>query len=305
MTMLIAKLSCTTGRALYRSSQALSSIGGIRIGRQFGRHETRPASGSASTREQRHGTSDAAQRNYEARVDLAAAYRGICNYGLSEGVCNHLSVNAPASNGSGRLMLLIPHGLHWKEVTASKLLGIDFATGEVLEGEGRPEKSASEIHRAVHNERPDIRCALHTHPPYTTALNLLKEPYLSCSQQHSLRFYDNIAYDSEYDGYATSGEEGPRLARALGKKRILMMGGHGLMVVSQTVSMAFDETYYMERAAMFQILAMSTGKELLEIPEEIAKRTKIEADATFQAYADAHFNSIKRLLLSESPDFMS
>lgn len=55
--------------------------------------------------------------NWRRRVDLAASYRILEKYNLHEGVCNHLSMMAPAANGDGEVMLVIPYGLHWSEVS--------------------------------------------------------------------------------------------------------------------------------------------------------------------------------------------
>ncbi len=57
------------------------------------------------------------QENKQARIHLAAAYRGFEKYNMHEGVCNHLTVMAPAADGSGEIMLLIPYGMHWSEVS--------------------------------------------------------------------------------------------------------------------------------------------------------------------------------------------
>ena len=58
--------------------------------------------------------------NYQARVDLAASYRGMHYYEMGEGVCNHLTLRAPAKYGQGDVMLLVPHGTHWSEVILSR-----------------------------------------------------------------------------------------------------------------------------------------------------------------------------------------
>ncbi len=59
----------------------------------------------------------AAEANRRARVELAAAYRILEQLGLNEGVCNHLTLMAPARDGSGaEVMLVIPYGMHWSEV---------------------------------------------------------------------------------------------------------------------------------------------------------------------------------------------
>lgn len=59
---------------------------------------------------------EARSENWRRRVDLAASYRILEKYNLHEGVCNHLSMMAPAASGEGEVMLIVPYGLHWSEV---------------------------------------------------------------------------------------------------------------------------------------------------------------------------------------------
>ena len=59
------------------------------------------------------------------------------------------------------------------QVKASSFLGLN-EKGEVLEGTGQAEISASTIHRGVHHVRPDAVCVFHVHPPYCTALGKTK-----------------------------------------------------------------------------------------------------------------------------------
>ena len=61
----------------------------------------------------------AKEANWKCRQDLATALRGLHWYGLSEGVCTHLTMMAPALSGDGEVMLMIPHGLHWSQVCNS------------------------------------------------------------------------------------------------------------------------------------------------------------------------------------------
>lgn len=67
-------------------------------------------------------TEVARQENWRRRVDLAAAYRGLEKYSFNEGVWNHLSMLAPAADGSGEVMLITPYGLHWSEVGLIQML---------------------------------------------------------------------------------------------------------------------------------------------------------------------------------------
>ena len=59
---------------------------------------------------------EARLENWRRRVDLAASYRILERLSLHEGVCNHLSMMAPAASGQGQVMLIVPYGLHWSEV---------------------------------------------------------------------------------------------------------------------------------------------------------------------------------------------
>ena len=54
--------------------------------------------------------------NWRQLVDLAASYRIFERLDLHEGVCNHLSMMAPAASGEGQVMLIAPYGLHRSEV---------------------------------------------------------------------------------------------------------------------------------------------------------------------------------------------
>ena len=59
---------------------------------------------------------NAKEANWKCRQDLATVFRGFHYYGMSEGVCTHLTMMAPAMNGDGEVMLMIPYGLHWSQV---------------------------------------------------------------------------------------------------------------------------------------------------------------------------------------------
>ncbi|KAK3893976.1 hypothetical protein Pcinc_002241 [Petrolisthes cinctipes] len=154
--------------------------------------------------------------NRSARLELAAAYRGLDQMNLNEGICNHLSVMTPRADGKeGSVMLVVNYGLHWSEVTASGLLGVD-GEAELVEGEGEPDIAASCIHLGIRKVRPDARVVMHTHQPYVTALACLKDPTLLMVHQNSTRFYQRVAYDNCYSGLALAMDEGNRLGKALG-----------------------------------------------------------------------------------------
>jgi ribulose-5-phosphate 4-epimerase/fuculose-1-phosphate aldolase len=246
--------------------------------------------------------SDAEQR---ARVDLAACYRLADRFGLNEGIDNHLTMLAP---GYADRFLLAPFGMHWSEVKASDFLVVDF-DGRVVSGQGFVEDTALYIHQPVHRLSPQGRCVLHTHMPYATALNMLENPRLEMAVQTALGFYEDVAYDSNYNGLAFDVAEGERLARALGPKSVLMMGNHGVLVVGKNLPQAFERLYFLERAAQAQVLALSTGRPLRLIPEAIIQKTIAQFGAGGSVggrdRAELHFEALKRVLDRSNSDYAS
>src|SRR4051812_31546540 len=193
-----------------------------------------------------------------AKIDLTAALRSAAALGLHEGVCNHFSLALPSEPGEEKF-LLNPQGIHWSEIVPSDLVTVDF-NGVQLDGKHPVEATAFFIHGRVHRAKKDAICIMHTHMPYATALTLLMDSTLEPVSQNALRFYNRVAYDSQYRGLALDTEEGDRICGALAKADILFMANHGVLVCAESVAYAFDDLYYLERACMVQVLAMSTGK---------------------------------------------
>jgi ribulose-5-phosphate 4-epimerase/fuculose-1-phosphate aldolase len=241
----------------------------------------------------------------QARVDLAACYRLADRFGLNEGIDNHLTLLVP---GHPDRFFLPPFGMHWSEVKASDFLEVDF-NGQVLSGQGSVEDTAMYIHQPVHRLSPQGRCVLHTHMPYATALSMLENPRLEMAVQSALGFYDDVAYDTTYNGLALDVTEGERLARALGEKSVLMMGNHGALVVGKTVPQAFERLYFLERAAQAQVLALSTGRALRLIPDAMIKKTVAQfltcGTVGGRDRADLHFDAMKRVLDRSNSDYAS
>ncbi len=239
----------------------------------------------------------------QARVDLAACYRLAAHFGLNEGIDNHLTVLVP---GHRDRFFLAPFGLHWSEVKASDMLAVDFS-GEVVWGAGPVEDTAMYIHMSMHRMSPQGTCVMHTHMPHATALAMLENPRLEMAVQSALGFAGDIAYDTNYNGFAYDVSEGERMARVLGDKSVLMMGNHGALVVARSPALAFERLYFLERAAQAQVLALSTGRALRLIPDAVIERTVRQINTSTQVAGrerwDLHFDALKRMLDRSGADY--
>jgi ribulose-5-phosphate 4-epimerase/fuculose-1-phosphate aldolase len=236
----------------------------------------------------------------QARIDLACALRQASRMGLSEGVCNHFSLAVPDHDG---YFFINPQGLHWSEIRAADIVMVDI-DGKVVEGQHFVEPTAFFIHSRIHRARPDARCIMHTHMPFTTALTLLEDPTLEAVSQNALKFYGRIAYDTVYNGLVLDNAEGDRLVRALGDADIMFLANHGVLVCGQSVAWAFDDLYYLERACMLQVLAMGTGRPIKPIPPTVAAQTARAMDSDDQRLqSELFFASLARQLDREDTSY--
>jgi ribulose-5-phosphate 4-epimerase/fuculose-1-phosphate aldolase len=237
-----------------------------------------------------------------AREDLAAAYRLCVRFGLNEGIDNHLSLAVP---GEDDRFLLIPYGLHWSEVTASNLVVVD-GEGNLVEGDGYLEPTAFYIHAAIHKARPDAGCVMHAHMPHALALTMIADGRLEMADQNALRFWGRVAYDDTYGGLAMDWAEADRIAAAMGEADILFMANHGITVARPTVAAAWEDLYYLEQACRAQVLAMSTGRPLKIISDNMAAEVAagIRAEQSGRAAnTDRHLEALKRVLDREGENF--
>ena len=233
------------------------------------------------------------------RVDLAAAFRLAVEMNWHEAVGNHFSL---AVSADGRQFLMNPRWVHFALIRARDLQLLDSADPGTMARADAPDPSAWCIHGRIHALVPRARCILHVHPPYATALAALADPALKPIDQNTARFFRRVAIDTEYGGMADELEEGERLARALGDYNSMIMGNHGVLVTAPTVAEAFDELYFLERAAQTLVLAYSTGQPLRVLSDKIAEKTA-QCWETYRDAAFAHFRDLKRLLDRKDPSY--
>jgi ribulose-5-phosphate 4-epimerase/fuculose-1-phosphate aldolase len=237
----------------------------------------------------------------QAKIHLAAAHRLAVRDQLEEGIDNHFTVTVP---GCDDRYLILPFGLHWSEARASDMVVFD-ETGRTLEGEGVVELSAQCIHAPVHRIT-GARVVMHTHQTWALALNGLQNNRLLPINQTAAFFHGYVAYDDTYSGTAEVIEEGERLARLIGDKRVLFMKNHGVLVVGETVAQAYRRLYMLERVCRAQVLAMSTGQPLAVLSDEIVAQVQGPRDRDRHPRAERErlfFEAMMRVLDSEMPGY--
>lgn len=202
---------------------------------------------------------------WEARQQLAAAYRVFDHLGWSEMIYNHITLKVP---GEDHAFLINPFGLHFSEVKASNLVKIDI-DGNKLDDSPYPVNRAGFVQHAVfHRHLPDVHCIMHTHTTAGMAVSSL-EGGLQPINFYACNFAGQIAYH-DFEGVTVRDEEGARLVANLGDKRMLLLRNHGIVAMGRTLPEAFIKHWSLQRACEIQLATLSMGKPLTVPPEVVA-----------------------------------
>ncbi|MEO6269593.1 MAG: class II aldolase/adducin family protein [Lautropia sp.] len=209
---------------------------------------------------------------WQARVDLAACYRLVDLYGMSDMMANHISSRVPGEDGA---FLINAYGLMYEEITASSLIKVDHS-GAILSKPDFGEldyginKAGYVIHSAVHEARPEVACVIHTHSWASMAVSALACGLLPVTQT-AMRFL-KIGYH-DYQGVVLDLAEQASLVADLSDGEALILRNHGVLTVGNTVGEAFNWMHRLELACRSQLAAMATGSPLRQATESVLQET--------------------------------
>ena len=219
-------------------------------------------------------SADFAESGHDAeartRKDLAALYRLIAHFKMTDLVDTHISARIP---GTPDHFLINRYGVLFHEMRPEDLVKID-PTGHAVDradASKRVNAAGFTIHSAVHMARHDLDCVIHTHTADGIAVSCMQEGLLPISQ-HALKFYGHLGYH-DYEGIALDLEERERLVASLGQHRVMILRNHGLLAAGRTIAEAFLNIYFLERACQAQVKALSGGRPLNLPPVAVCERT--------------------------------
>jgi len=211
-------------------------------------------------------------QEWQARIDLAACYRLVDLYGMSDMMANHISSHVPGEPGA---FLINAYGMMYEEITASSLFKID-REGNIL---SKPAFGALDyginragyvIHSAVHAARPELACVIHTHAFASMAVSALQCGLLPITQT-AMRFL-KIGYH-EYQGVVLDKAEQASLIQDLGDAEALILRNHGALVVGRSVGEAFNWAHRLELACRTQLAAMACNSPFVNVPQPVLEAT--------------------------------
>ena len=238
--------------------------------------------------------------NWAERVGLAVAFRWIARLNMHEAVANHISL---AINEDGTRFLVNPNQKHFSRIKASDMIIVDANDPSTLSGPDAPDPTAWGLHGGIRRLVPHARCAIHVHSMYATVLASLKDSRLPPIDLNSSTFFNRYVIDEGFGGLAFE-DEGARCAAQFSdpKKKVMIMGNHGVLVIGATVAETFNRLYYFERACETFIRALQTGMELRVLSDEIAEKTAKELE-NYPEQDVRHLNELKAILDEEGSNY--
>ena len=198
---------------------------------------------------------------------LAAGFRLFAKFGFEEGVAGHITARDPIEPDT---FWVNPFGVPFAHVNVSSLIRVNH-TGEVVEGNYHVNEAAFCIHSQIHQARPDVMAAAHSHSTYGRAMSALGAT-LEPITQDVTAFYDDHSLFDDYSGVVTDIEEGKRIAVALGENKAVILRNHGLLTVGTSVDSCVFWFITMERSCQVQLAAKAAGQ-VVHIDPDQAKKT--------------------------------
>ncbi|GAA3206703.1 class II aldolase/adducin family protein [Actinocorallia longicatena] len=225
---------------------------------------------------------------------LAVALRTFGKFGFEEGVAGHITARDPERTDC---FWVNPFGMSFKHVRVSDLILVNHE-GKVVEGRFPVNEAAFAIHSQVHQARPEVVAAAHSHSTHGRALSALGQ-LLEPITQDACAFYQDHGLFDDYTGVVTDLEEGKRIAAALGSAKAVILRNHGLLTVGDSVDAAAWWFITMERSAQVQLLAKAAGTPVpIEHENAVLTQTQLGNDLVawfnYQPIADA--------VIREQPD---
>ncbi len=252
------------------------------------------AAGSAS---QRNDNAD----EWALRTDLACAYRLAHHYGWTDLIYNHITAKLPGKEGR---FLINPLGLSYDEITASNLVEIDLDGNIHGNTRHRINRAGFVIHSAIHGARQDAQCVFHTHSRAGVAVSCLKNG-LEAMTQAGMQFHNRTSYH-DYEGFNVVLDERTRLVHSVGANYALILRNHGLLTIGHSVAKAFQRMYYLEQACQTMLDALTTGRELARIPEDVQEATAArwyDGSSDASANDDIEWAAARRMMSRLQPGF--
>jgi ribulose-5-phosphate 4-epimerase/fuculose-1-phosphate aldolase len=209
--------------------------------------------------------------------DLVIANRILADQNVLDGF-GHISVRHP--NNSDRY--LMARSIAPALVTATDIMEYDLDSNPV-DAKGRVSFLERFIHGEIYKLRPDVKAVVHTHSVGVIPFSVSQIPLRSIF--HSAAFLGEgvPVFEIRNTGgminmLVGNTQLGKALAETLGDKIVVLMRGHGDVIVAGSLQMAVFRAYYTDVNARLQSQAIGLGTPVTYLAPEEAQKMSVVLD---------------------------
>ncbi|MEX2690011.1 MAG: class II aldolase/adducin family protein [Candidatus Njordarchaeia archaeon] len=167
------------------------------------------------------------------------------------------------------LVFITPSGIRYIDMLPEQIAVLTLE-GKQVEGDYKP-TIETPMHLTIYRNRPDVNAIVHTHPVYTSALAIAREPLPPVTEEFII--YVGGTVDVAKFGGAGTQELADNVLEALKDKKAAIMPNHGLITVGKDLKEACFINEVVEIHAQMYLMAKIFGK-AFSIPEDAISRWK-------------------------------
>ena len=202
--------------------------------------------------------------------DLVYANRILYDQGVVDGL-GHVSVRSDKDPKR----FLLARSMAPALVTSADILEFDL-NGEPMEARGRAVYLERFIHAAIYRARPDVKAVVHSHSPAIipfgiTGTTLRPVYHVSAFLGAGVPIFEIREAGGVTDMLIRDNKLADALAHTLGDKPVVLMRGHGAVVVGGSIPQVVFRAIYTEVNARIQAEALRLGPVNFLTQEEAAK----------------------------------
>jgi HCOMODA/2-hydroxy-3-carboxy-muconic semialdehyde decarboxylase len=193
--------------------------------------------------------------------DLVAANRILARQGVVDAF-GHVSVrhNRDANR------YLVARSLAPALVTAGDIVEYDLDSNPI-DLDGRGQFSERFIHGEIYKARPDVMAVVHNHSPSVVAFSISNQPlrpvyHMPAFIGDRLKVFDIRSALGMTDILVSNGERGRALVEVMRDDPAVLMRGHGVAIVGDSLPLVVGRSVYLELNARILSQAIALGGEV-------------------------------------------
>jgi len=190
----------------------------------------------------------------------------------------HVSIRHP--NNPNRYIISLARAPQL--VTAADLMEYDLDSVPVRDP-GRRQYSERYIHGEIYKLRPDVMAVIHNHSPAAIPFGVSSVPLRAVAHSggflaEGIPIYEIRDSGGETDMLVSNARFGHDLAVKLGKKSAILLRGHGVAAVGQSLPYVVGRAIYLERGAQMQQDAIALGGKVNYLTAEEGRKIEARRD---------------------------